>query len=52
MLTDKSNLIKLQLFIILLFYLMKIWHRPIGGHVQTTFVISSQGISPANQNTP
>jgi len=45
-----TNLTKIQLFIILPFYYrMKIWQRPIGGHVQTTFIIS---ISPANQNTP
>jgi len=38
------NLNKIQLFIILSFYYrMKIWQRPIGGHVQTISVISISG---------
>jgi len=42
MIRTASNLIKIQLFIILLFcYRMKIWRQPIVGHVQTTFVIST-----------
>jgi len=35
-----------------MYYRMKIWQRPIGGHVQTTFDISISGNSPADQNTP
>jgi len=40
------NLIKIQLFIILSFYYrMKIWQRPIMGHVQVTFIIKQSNLS-------
>jgi len=43
---QKDNLFKIQLFIILLFfYHMKIWQRPVRGHVQMTFVVNQSNLS-------
>jgi len=40
------NLIKIQLFIILSFYYrMKIWQRPIVGHVQMNFIVNQSNLS-------
>jgi len=39
------NLIKIQLFIILSFYRMKIWQRPIRGHVLMTLTFNMSNLS-------
>jgi len=39
------NLIKIQLFIILSFYRMKIWQRPVGGHVLMTLIFNQSNLS-------